>query len=90
VANLQVKGMDDELYAEIKRLADAENRSLSQQVVLILREYLAKQGAVARAKTPAEVLLDLAGSWEDDRGAPEIAADLTASRRSSRKLADRL
>ena len=40
MANLQVKGIDDEFYGELKRLAEAENRSLSQQVMVILREYL--------------------------------------------------
>lgn len=86
MANLQVKGVDDEFYESLKALAAAENRSVSQQVLVILREYLAKQGKVQTSRTPAEVLLDLAGSWEDERDADEIVADLRRARRSSAKL----
>ena len=34
MANLQIKGMDDDLYAQLKALAASENRSVSQQVLL--------------------------------------------------------
>ena len=37
---LQVKDFPDDLYAELKACASAEDRSLSQQTVHILREYL--------------------------------------------------
>lgn len=37
---LQVKDFPDDLYAELKACAAAEDRSLSQQTVHILREYL--------------------------------------------------
>ena len=33
MANLQIKGMDDALYASLKDLAASENRSISQQVL---------------------------------------------------------
>ncbi len=33
MANLQIKGIDDELYNEIKKLAASEKRSISQQVL---------------------------------------------------------
>lgn len=86
MANLQVKGVDDDFYESLKALAGAENRSVSQQVLLILREYLAKESAVRAARTPAEVLLELAGSWDDERSAAEIVDDLRRSRRPSSKL----
>lgn len=87
MANLQVKGIDDSFYEDLKQLAAAESRSVSQQVVVILREYLAKRPAVARAQTSAEVLLGLAGSWEDDRDAEEIISSVRKARRSSKRLA---
>ena len=83
MANLQVKGLDEGFYEDLKRLAVEENRSLSQQVVVMLREYLAKRDAVRRAATPAEVLLQLAGSWEDERSAEEIVRDIRGARRNS-------
>jgi plasmid stability protein len=90
MANLQVKGIDDDFYEDLKRLAAAENRSVSQQVLLILREFMAKKVAFRRTKMPAEVLLDLAGSWQDERTAEELAADIRAARKSSAKLRDGL
>jgi hypothetical protein len=86
VANLQIKGVQDELYAEIKKLAAAENRSISQQVLFLLKEYLARKRYLDAGKTPAQVLLDLSGSWEDDREAQQIIDDIRQARRDSRKL----
>ena len=38
MANLQIKGIDDELYNEIKKLAAAEKRSVSQQILFLARK----------------------------------------------------
>ena len=43
MANLQIKGIQDELYAEIKKLAAAENRSVSQQILFLVKQYLARK-----------------------------------------------
>jgi len=43
MANLQIKGIDENLYAQIKKLAAAENRSVSQQIVFLAKEYLVKR-----------------------------------------------
>jgi hypothetical protein len=86
MANLQIKGMDDDLYAQLKSLAAAENRSISQQILFLLKLYLARKHQLQEAKTPAQVLLDLSGSWEDDRSAKQIVKDLKAARRNSRRL----
>lgn len=86
MANLQIKGIDDGLYAQIKELAAAEHRSVSQQVLSLIKAYLAKKERMATTKTPAEVLLDLAGSWEDTRTAEEIVTQVRHARKNSRKL----
>jgi hypothetical protein len=86
MANLQIKGIQDELYAEIKKLAAAENRSVSQQVLFLLKEYLARRKYLDTVKTPAQVLLELSGSWEDDREAEQIIEEIKEARRSSKKL----
>ena len=52
MANLQVKGIDDTFYEDLKRLSATENRSITQQVLVILREYLAKRDAIAKEKMP--------------------------------------
>ena len=36
---------------------------------------------ITNQKTPAQVLLELSGSWEDDRTAEQIIADMKQSRK---------
>ena len=86
MANLQIKNIQDELYEEIKKLASAENRSVSQQVLFLVKEYLAKRKHLIAAKSPAQVLLELSGSWEDDKNAEQIVKEIKSARKSSRKL----
>ncbi|MBW1701976.1 MAG: hypothetical protein JRJ69_09910 [Deltaproteobacteria bacterium] len=86
MANLQIKGIQDEFYAEIKNMASAENRSVSQQILFLVREYLSKKTYYQTAKTPAQVLLELSGSWEDDRDAGQIINEIKAARKNSKKL----
>jgi len=86
MANLQIKNVADDLYEEIKKLASAENRSVSQQVLFLVKEYLAKRKHLTAAKSPAQVLLELSGSWEDARNAEQIVREIKSARKSSRKL----
>ena len=86
MANLQIKNIQDELYEEIKKLAAAENRSISQQVLFLVKEYLAKRKHLTAAKSPAQVLLELSGSWEDDKSAEKIVKEIKSARKSSKKL----
>jgi hypothetical protein len=86
MANLQIKGIDDDLYGEIKLLATAENRSVSQQVLYLVKHWLSHQKQIQASKSPAEVLLELSGSWQDDKSADEIIAEIKTARRNSDKL----
>lgn len=86
MANLQIKNMDESLYEEIKRAASAENRSVSQQVLTLIRDYLAKRKQISKLKSPAQVLLELSGTWEDERSAEEIVQEIKKARKSSKKL----
>jgi len=86
MANLQIKGIDDDVYAHLKALAASEHRSVSQQVLFLVRAYLARSSHLNQVKTPAEVLLELSGSWEDTREPQEIVEDLRRARKSSHKL----
>ena len=90
MANLQIKGINPELYEELKKLAAAENRSVSQEVLFLVKNYLAGKGHIIKLKTPAQVLLELSGSWEDNRPADEIIADIKSARKNSRKLSEGL
>jgi hypothetical protein len=86
MANLQIKGIDENLYVQIKKLASAENRSVSQQVIFLAKEYLAKRKGLQASKSPAQVLLELSGSWVDERTPEQIIREIKSSRRSSKKL----
>ena len=86
MANLQIKGIEDNLYAEIKKLAVDENRSISQQVLFLVKEYMVRRHHHRTLKTPAQVLLELSGSWEDNRDADEIISKIKNARKNSKKL----
>jgi len=83
MANLQIKGIDDDLYAQLKAIAASENRSVSQQVVFLLKTYLARKPQIQKTKTPAQVLLDLSGSWQDSRSSEQIVKELKKARKRS-------
>jgi hypothetical protein len=85
MANLQIKGMDDRLYDTIKKLAASENRSVSQEILFLVKEHVAKRKQTAAVRTPAQVLLDLSGSWVDDRSADVIIAEIKTARKNSGK-----
>jgi hypothetical protein len=86
MANLQIKGINDDLYKEIKNLAISQNRSVSQQILMLIRQYLSKQHQIERTKSPVQVLIDLSGSWDDERPAEKIIMDLKKNRKNSKKL----
>ncbi len=86
MANLQIKGINDELYKELKKIAAEEKRSMSQQTLLLLKDYLVRKQQVRKLKSPAQVLLDLSGSWEDNRGVETIVSEIKKSRRNFKRL----
>jgi plasmid stability protein len=84
VATLQVKGIDEDLYRALGARAKRDNRSISQQVVKLIQDSLARSSGSAEDATRA--FLALCGSWKDDRSAREIAASIRKSRRSGRRF----
>lgn len=87
MANLQIKGIDDELYNEIKKLAASEKRSVSQQVLFLVKSYMANKPRFDAAKTPSEVLLELHGSWQDEREADQIIDQIKMARKNIKRTA---
>ncbi len=90
MANLQIKGIDDDLYREIKGMAQEEHRSVSQQILHLTKLYLSKRRTIERVRTSAEVLLEVAGSWDDNRSAEQIIAAIRSARKNSTRLAEGL
>ena len=87
---IRITGIDEDLYQEIKELAVEENRSVGQQVFFMIKDYLAKKHLLSKTKTLAQVLLELSGSWEDERSAEEMIQDIKKARRSSMRLLEGL
>jgi len=87
MATLQVKGMDDRLYEALRRRAARDNRSISQEVIALLRDHLSRPRPQNRG-TATDEFLELAGTWQDDRSAPEIAAEIRGSRHTKRRFSE--
>ncbi len=60
-----------------------------KRVLITFLENISYQ-PISERKTPAQVLLDLFGTWEDDRDADEIIAEIRNARKNSTKLTDGL
>jgi hypothetical protein len=75
--------MDDDLYEALGRRAAMDNRSISQEVITIIKRFLA-QPADRASLNPDEEALKLSGSWSDERCAGDIAKAIRAARRSDR------
>ena len=89
MATLQVKGLDDGLYRALGARAAMDNRSISQEVVMMIQQFLGRPPQDPREATGAA--LELAGTWQDERTPEQIATELRKSRRSAsrfRKEAD--
>jgi plasmid stability protein len=82
MAILQVRSMDDDLYGALGRRAAMDNRSISQEVVSIIKKYLAApQG---KGDAASDEALRLAGSWDDAASAEELASSIRGARSTSR------
>jgi hypothetical protein len=84
MAILQVRDINDQLYASLKEIAKSENRSLSQEVVSILEKYLANPAVFKN--NPTSEFLALSGSWDDKRTVDEIIHDIENNRKSNRRF----
>ena len=82
MAILQVRSMDDNLYKALGRRADIENRSISQEVISIIKKYLSTPQT--SSSSIDDEAMCLAGSWNDTRSADEIADDIRKDRSTKR------
>ncbi len=81
MAVLQVRNMADDLYGALGRRAALDNRSISQEVIEIITTYLATP---RNRHGGDEVVLQMAGSWDDSRTADEIVSQLRQERTTRR------
>lgn len=84
MANLQVRDIDDRVYNELKQRARSKHRSLSQEVVSIIEDYLSKP--IADTKGQSDMWLELVGSWEGPESADQILRSIRKGRATSRRF----
>ncbi|MCW7474812.1 antitoxin [Leptospira levettii] len=78
MANLQVRDIDNRLYESLKRRAELEHRSVSQEVVKIIENHLERDGFESESRTIE--FLKLTNSWHDDKTAKELITEIKSSR----------
>lgn len=83
MATLQVRSIDDQLYQALGKMAARDHRSISQQVIAILKEHLSQP---RQHTTATEDFLALCSTWKDERTAEEIAGEIRISRKSSTRF----
>jgi len=86
MATLQVKGLNDALYKALAARAAQDNRSISQEIVTMIQEFLSKPSGDPQRVT--EEFLSLAGSWADKRSPKTIANEIRRKRRSGKRFRD--
>ena len=84
MANLQVRDINEKLYESLKRRAELEHRSISQEVVMIIESHLKRNNLETESQTFE--FLKLSNSWKDSRNAKEIIDDLRSSRSKNTRL----
>jgi hypothetical protein len=52
----------------------------------LIKEHISKKKHLDSIKTPAQVLLELSGSWEDNRKPEDIVKEIKRARKNSKKL----
>ncbi len=82
MAVLQVRNMADDLYGALGRRAALDNRSISQEVIEIIKTYLATPHSRRSGDVEA---LQMAGSWDDPRSEEDIVTQLRSERMNQRK-----
>lgn len=87
MATLQVRSIDDQLYEALGRMAARDHRSISQQVIAILKEHLSQPMRHANA---TEEFLSLCSTWKDEKKAEEIVHEIRGDRKSTTRFKESL
>ena len=83
MAILQVRDLDDRIYENLKRIAQHNKRSISQEVIHIIETYLSNP---KMEKNSTEEFLKLAGSWKDERAAEDIVVEMRKGHSTSKRF----
>jgi len=84
MANLQVKDIDDKLYTALKTRAKNKHRSLSQEVIRLIEEYL-NQPVGTRIDSTRQ-FLTLSWASDNDESTENLIAQIKKDRKESVKF----
>ena len=87
MATLQVRDIDDRLYNFLKTSAKLQNRSISQEVITIIQNYL--NSNQKQMKNSTLEFLSLRGAWVDDKEAEEIITEIKKGRNQSYRFGEK-
>lgn len=85
MTSIHVKDIDEWLYSLLREKAKAENRSISQEVIIMLEKFLSHPSSFQTNPTPE--FLSLSGAWIDKRPSEEIIRDIRKQRKNSNLFA---
>jgi hypothetical protein len=84
MATLQVRDIDERLYNFLKVSAKLQNRSISQEVITIIQNYLNAPHHFSGNATLE--FIALTGAWKDEKSADETIAGIRAGRKKSNRF----
>ena len=82
MAILQVRNLDDSIYLSLKREAEKEGRSISQEVIKIIQYYFSRPSV----KQPSSTQSFLNLNWQGNKSAEKIISEIHASRKNSKRF----
>lgn len=81
MATLQVRDMDDSLYNLLRKTADSEKRSISQEVIWIIQNYLSD---VKHRRNNINELLSI--TWDSDETPEETINSIREARTGNKRF----
>jgi plasmid stability protein len=84
MATLQVRDIDDRLYNFLKTSAKLQNRSISQEVITIIQNYL--NSNPTQIKNSTLEFLSLRGAWIDEKSPSQIVDEIKMDRKESNRF----
>jgi plasmid stability protein len=87
MASLQVRDIDERIYNHLKTRAKLQKRSISQEVVAILEQFLSSP--TGQNKNATEEFLKLSDAWQDNRPADEIIDEMRKTRKNSGRFGEK-
>ena len=91
MASLTIRNIPESLLERLRKLSEAERRSLNNEIIVILEKSLKEYTPdydknVISVEAQVELWNKLAGEWDDSRSADEIINDILSHRTAGREV----